>query len=380
MRIVAIGDIGVNDTMIHIGDEAMFGALVGAVRSRGVEQITGISSNPAESAARYGIDAVEPLGFGGDRAENEARMLGILSATDDRARAVVEAVHAADGVVIAGGGNMTSLWPHHVYERATLGSIAVALGKPLVVTGQTIGPELVDRDAELVAGLLSGARLVGVREPSSHALVTRLGVTSPFEQTIDDASYLVDDEPARGDYCLVSLANHVGDADRDAVVREVAALLDGLDLPVRFLAHFGSLVPEQSRGDSVMHDRVIAAMRSPATVVTPTTSEDAAHLARGAALVVSSRYHPVVFAVPAGVPAIGIPVDEYTGVKLRGALGNFGQDGLLPVAELVTGRGAAVASGVLARREAIREDAARLSGQKRTASADWWDRVVASLS
>ena len=377
MRIVAIGDIGVIDEMIHIGDEAMFGAMADAVRSRGVDAITGISSRPAESSARYGIEAVEPLGFGPDRAANEARMLGILSGDlDERASAVAEAVHAADGVVIAGGGNMTSLWPHHVYERATLGALAAAAGIPLVVTGQTIGPELGPRDAELVAGLLSSARLVGLREPSSYALVSGLAVTAPFEQTIDDASYLVSDEPDRGDYALVSLANHVGGADREAVVREVAALLDGLGMPVRFLAHFGSLVPGESRGDSVLHDRVIAAMHSPAEVVTPTDSETAARLARGAALVVSSRYHPVVFAAPAGVPVVAIPVDDYTGVKLRGALGNFGQDGLLPVDGLVAGSGAAVASRVWARRDEL----AASVPDRRAESAAWWDRVAESLA
>lgn len=387
MRIVAIGDIGVTDDIIHIGDEAMFGALVAAVRRRGVDHVTGISSSPAESAERYGIGAVEPIGFGRDRAANEERRGRVIRAARgegtldpaDPALAVIEAVRAADGVIVAGGGNMTSLWSHHVFERATLGAIAAALGKPLVVTGQTIGPELDDADGALVAELLSSARLVGLREASSHALVERLGVTSRFEQTVDDASHLLDDEAARGDYCLVSLASHVGDADRDAVVRETAALLDGIGLPVRFLAHFGSLDPARSYGDSAMHDRVIAAMRSTATVITPTNPETAARLAREAAFVVSSRYHPVVFAVPAGVPVLGIPVDEYTGVKLRGALRNFGQDGVLPVEDLVAGRGAAVASRLWAKREPIRENAARLSEEKRAASADWWDRVVAAL-
>ena len=121
MRIVAIGDIGVVDGMIHIGDEAMFGAMTDAVRSRGLVGVTGISSNPDESAARYGTDAVAPLGFGGDRAANEERLTGILDSDDERAVAVRNAVRDADGVVIAGGGNMTSLWPQHVYERAALG-------------------------------------------------------------------------------------------------------------------------------------------------------------------------------------------------------------------------------------------------------------------
>ena len=199
MRVVAIGDIGVVDDMIHIGDEAMFEALVTALRARGVVDVTGISANPAESAGRYGIHAIAPIGFGPDRAANEARRSLVISAAsgggmlapDDPAHAVIDAVRSSDGVVIAGGGNMSSLWPHHIYERSTLGAIAAAFKVPLVVTGQTIGPQLGERDSELVGELLASARLVGLRESASHRLVSALGIHA--HQTIDDATYLGDD-------------------------------------------------------------------------------------------------------------------------------------------------------------------------------------------
>lgn len=387
-HIVAIGDIGVVDDMVHIGDEAMFEALVGELRSRGIQRVTGVSSAPAESASRYGIEAVSGIGWPADREARVERMgrvlrtaageSGLLDA-DDPAHAVIAALRDSDGLAVAGGGNMSSLWPQHIFERATLGAIASALGKPHVVSGQTIGPDLDPDDAELVRGLLSSARLVGLREGSSVQLCHALGLPDVV-QTVDDASYLETSEQNPGDYCLVSLASHVADYDRDAVVPAIAELLDGIvadtGLEIVFLAHFGSLLPDVSRGDSVMHDRVIAAMSAPARVVTPTDSPAAARLARGAGLVVSSRYHPVVFAVPAGVPAIGIPVDDYTTVKLTGALGNFGQDGVLPLGELLAGSGHDAASRVWAERDTIRENAARLSGEKRAASAAWWDRVA----
>ena len=387
--IVAIGDIGVIDGMIHIGDEAMFEAFVDEMRRRGISRFTGISSVPAESADRYGIDAIERIGFGGDRAANEARMRAVIRTAEgsneldpaDPARAVIAAIAGSDGVAVTGGGNMASIWSHHVFERATIGAIAAALGKPLVVTGQTIGPELDRDDAGLVHDLLASAELVGLREPSSVQLCRALGLSN-LTPTVDDASYLVAEPSERsdpGDYCLVSLASHVGDADRDAVVSAVAAMLDGIPLDIVFLAHFGALDPAVSRGDSVMHDRVIAAMTTPARVIAPTDSPTAARLARGAGMVVSSRYHPVVFAVPAGVPTIGIPVDDYTGVKLRGALGNFGQQGVLPVQQLLDGEGPATAERVLANRTTISNDAARLSEERRAASTQWWDRVAATF-
>ena len=105
----------------------------------------------------------------------------------------------------------------------------------------------------------------------------------------------------------------------------------------------------------------------------------AARLARGAALVISSRYHPAVFAVSGGVPTIGIPVDDYTTTKLTGALGNFGQESLVSAAQLVAGAAPAVASEVWNDREAIRARGLALAESNRTASVAWWDRVAAAL-
>ena len=72
MSVLIIGDVGVLDGMFHIGDEAMFEAAVGELAQRGLSPV-GVSSNPDETAARYGIPAVPRLGFAGlDRAEARA--------------------------------------------------------------------------------------------------------------------------------------------------------------------------------------------------------------------------------------------------------------------------------------------------------------------
>ena len=389
--------------MVHVGDEAMFDELVYQLRRRGVDHVTGISSNPAETRERYGIDAVSGIGFRTQtsRAEQVDRMQRVVRTAagetglldrDDSAMAVIEAIRANDGVAISGGGNMASTWPSHIFERATIGEIARLLGKPLVVSGQTLGPHLDDADRALVAELLASARLVGLREKPSHALTLELGVPAHLvNQTVDDASFVSEQKrtsdvapDTAAPYCLVSLSTHVGVENRGAFQRAVAELLDhvvattGLD--VRFYAHFASLDESESRGDTVMHNAVIERMMSTrVSTVNEGDSVAAARLARGASLVVSSRYHPAVFAVSGGVPTIGIPVDDYTTTKLTGALGNFGQSSLVSAEQLVAGAAPAVASGVWNDRQAIRARGLALAESHRAASAAWWDRVAAAL-
>jgi polysaccharide pyruvyl transferase WcaK-like protein len=385
VAVVVIGDVGVLDDMVHIGDEAMFEQQVVQLRDRGIRNITGISANPRETAARYGIDAIERIGFTGTRDEMVARMervrAGDVDPTDP-AHGVIEAIRASDGVAIAGGGNMSSIWPMHIFERATIGALAARFGKPLVVSGQTIGPVLTDDDAVVVAELLSSARLVGLREGASFALCTELGLTG-LTQTVDDASYLAFAAEPTQPHCLVTLANHVGDHDRDSVEFRYAELLDlvfeSTGLEIVFSPHFGSLLPNDERGDSAIHARVRARMTRPAREIPATDSAASARLARAASLVISSRYHPAVFAVSAGVPTIGVAVDDYTTVKLTGALGNFAQHSVLSAERLVAGEGPALAAAVWGDREAIRERGAAASVTNRAASDDWWNRVYAAL-
>lgn len=372
MRILAIGDIGVVDSMMHIGDEAMFEQFVAEARARGIHDIVGVSSNPADTASRYGIESVARLGLHGDRATMIAQS----------PRAPLPALDDVDAVVVTGAGNLASTWPVHIVERLEIARRAAVRGIPLVITGQTLGPGLTPDDELLLAELLRSAALVGVRESASHALALRLGVDpARLRQGADDASFLAlaaDEHPESEPYVLVSLSTHVGAADRTGFVDSVAALLDSLartsGVETVFLAHFGPLAPPWQRGDVVMHEAVAARMTAPSRTEPTGTATAAARLARSAAMVVTSRYHPAVFAGPAGVATLGIAVDDYTTVKLRGALGAFGQDGVVAAADL--GDAPALAERLWAARHELRVRGREIAGERRRESNQWWDRVV----
>lgn len=407
MRIVSIGDIGVSDNVIHIGDEAMFHELLTQLRRRGVDEVVAISSHPAETAARYGVESVERIGFFTDAARSREVALdrmrrviataagetGLLEA-DDTAHAVIAAIRSADGVAIAGGGNITSTWPLHIFERATIAEIARILDRPLVISGQTIGPFLTADDEVVVGQMLSSAALVGLREMPSYDYSLRLGApASIINRTIDDASFLGLGDEASADeaalpaapYCAVTLSSHINGEDPEIFDERMAHLLDGIvaaaDLDIVFFAHFGSTRTDDSVGDTVIHERVQARMTTTRFSTQPTTdSPAAARFSRSASLVVSSRYHPAVFAVSVGVPTVGISVDDYTHVKLTGALGNFGQHAVLALPDLLAGDGGVVVAGVWNAREAVRESSAATAVTNLTASGLWWDRVADVLA
>lgn len=403
MRVVVIGDVGVVDGMMHIGDEAMFEAMVEALRARGAHAIVGISSAPTETASRYGIEAIRGIGFTGSRTDMDARLGAVLATADggsalppeDPARAVIEAVAASDGVVVAGGGNMASNWPMHVYERAALGAIAARFGQPLVVSGQTLGPRLVPVDRELVGGLLRTARLVGVREHPSARLAAELGAApGRLAANRDDASFLgvgvgvgVGDAPGTdaGDpSILVSLSVHLGGLPRAAAVSHLAASLDALaertGLPLAFHPHFGSVDPAVTMGDEVLHEAIRAELRAPSVALQPGDPRPAARLARDAAMLVTSRYHPAVFAAPAGVPVAALSADDYTAVKLRGATGWWAQDGVLDLAVAASPPGGDALLAVWERRAAARTAAERALPAAEAAAAAWFDRVADALA
>lgn len=361
---------------MHIGDEAMFEQFVAEMRVRGQSDIVAISSNPAETHTRYGLTSVPRLSLSG------AQAAMIAQAPD----AAMAALDDADAVVITGAGNLASTWPVHIIERLELARRAAARGIPLVITGQTLGPRLTPDDERLLSELLHTASLVGVRESASHELALRLGVDpARLRQGADDASFLglaAGEHPTPEPYVLVSLSTHVGAADRTGFVDSVAALLDELarvsGIEIVFLAHFGPLAPPWQRGDAVMHDAVAERMTAPSRIEPTGTAGEAARLARSASMVVTSRYHPAVFAGPAGVATLGIAVDDYTTVKLRGALGAFGQDGVIAAADLSTAP--ALAERLWGARHENRVRGQVIAAERRAESDAWWDRMVSVFS
>ncbi len=348
--VVAIGDIG-HRTAFHVGDEAMFDALVPGPRAP--QDWIAVSADPAHTTQRTGVPAVPRLGFSaaaGDAAAREARLAEVLGfagpgavADGDPAAAVLSALDRAGGLLVTGGGNLSSRWPDQIYERVALIELAGRRGLPVVVTGQTIGPELRERERELLAGALAHAALVGVREPHSRALAAALGVPAArLTLQLDDALLIGDDGAASGapdgPWIAVTIPSYDAPAQAlplfDALARQLAELARATGAQIGLVPHEGSLdgalVRDVRAGDILA--RSITRLGAPVVALPLLPPAQAAALARRADLVVSARYHPLVFGLAGGVPCLGIHFGRYTRIKARGALGFAGlEDWSLPM-------------------------------------------------
>ncbi|WP_084102225.1 polysaccharide pyruvyl transferase family protein [Demequina sp. NBRC 110051] len=399
MRVVVVGDIGWR-YLYHLGDEAMTEAAIAMLRERGVEDITLVAGDPAVASAFYGLPAVARVGFNGrwSRDGNDGHLRGVdetLAAGEFEAGSVYAAIRDADAVVIAGGGNMSSTHYHHLYERLAITRIAAHVGTPLYVTSQTVGPALLDGDRDKVAEIAAYATCFGAREATTHALVSGLVEdASRVVHTLDDAAMLDADGPAvarvasfdlPSRYVAASFSNGHGTTwpDADTYYRAMARLSDSLaercDVHVVLAPHAGSFDEARTTRDQDSNAAIERHSTSGRVRALPmiTAREDVA-LIEGAALSLSTRYHPAVFAPAVGTPAGAIAPSFYSSVRMRGALGNVGLEKWVLTTESMPVAADAFAE-LLDAPEAAR--AHLTSARPATVSFQhrWWDAIVESI-
>jgi polysaccharide pyruvyl transferase WcaK-like protein len=340
LRLLVIADVGTERTR-HIGDEAMLEANLEAFhRLIPAVTFTIVSRDAAWAASRYGVEAFAPFGFpeGASAVAARSALLDRLladAATSTRGgHATIDAVARADAVIVSGGGCLSATWPHLLYERAALLHLARVFGKPAIVLGQTIGPRLREDERALLAETLSSARFVGVREVPSLALAFGLGVPAErlwyqgddalFAGESADGAYGTDGVGPPAPTIAVTIDPQLraeGDALFEALVWQLRELSQATQASLVLIPHaFGDEAPGVP--SDLTEARLLAERLAPARVaIAEGLHPDQARAATAAAaLVISTRYHPIVFGLAAGKPCLGIYADEYCRIKLQGAL------------------------------------------------------------
>ncbi len=391
---VAIADVG-STAAFHIGDEAMLDALMNASGDRGWIVV---SLDPEGTRRRLDVPAVRRLGF--DAADTpmqrETRLTEVLgfdhgrpAPTGDPAGAVLAALDGAGGLLLAGGGNLSSTWPEHVYERVALIALARRRGLPIVVSGQTVGPQLFGREREILGWALRQAALVGVREPDSRRLALQLGVEQGrIALALDDAMFLAgaDREEPTEPFIAVTLCE-LGTPSIEApllrgLARDLAAISRHADVPLVLVPHLGALDGALS-GDvrvSATMLKLLLELGVRATCAELLAPAEVAALTRRAEMVVATRYHPLVFGLSGAVPSLALTLDEYTRTKMCGALGFAGLEGWsLPVEDAASGLLAEAAIELWSRRAEVSAHVEALLSTWRQSATAHVARVLGAL-
>jgi polysaccharide pyruvyl transferase WcaK-like protein len=322
--LVMIADVGADP--FHVGDEAMLAANLEVLRRHRPDlPVTVIGRAKAEVAERYGVTALA------------APTLRELS-SGRLPREIATAFEEAGGLFLSGGGNLSSTWPELLRQRIALLREARRRGLPVVTGGQTIGPALDPADGSALAEALAGVDLLGVRELPSAALAMRMGVPAErLSYQPDDAFFLAGRAPEGSGalnepFLLITLdPAFVAAGSRPglrSLALQLAAIASESRLRLAFLPHVGPLGhpgDEDGRAGTALA-RLLNAEGVECELLPVMPPAETAWVTRRAAAVISSRYHPLVFATAAAVPCLGIYRDDYTRIKLQGALAHVGME------------------------------------------------------
>jgi polysaccharide pyruvyl transferase WcaK-like protein len=285
-----------------------------------------------------------------DRVQTESEH-GIETVSAQDPRAVARAVGRADGIVFAGGTVFKTLHPRSgrrplelLRNGLAVAAAASVAGTPLALNGVGAAPLPTRRARALARGIVHRAALLILRDAESARLLADAGAPAPFRVGAD-ASWTRIEAPtapsARGDAVIVALSHLAGGPGLAARLARVLAPLQRAGLRLRLQPWQVHSDDDGDGADDLALARALAQqLPAPAEIVPPpATLDDARDFFAGARLVVALRFHALVAAAAAGVPAIAYAHEA----KLAGLGKRLGQPVVQPA-----GTPATVGNAVLA--------------------------------
>ena len=239
--------------------------------------------------------------------------------------AFVDAIRAADLLVVSGAGILNDSFPEHALGILATIDLAVRRGIPAALVGQGIGPLDLPQLRQRAAHVLPRASLLAVRESSSSVSILRsLGVDpSRIVVTGDDAIELAMAAP-RSEARAPSIGVNVRVADYAGVSHEMMVpLLDTLAsaaaargaslIGIPIAHHNGGMDLDTLRG--LLDDQHAGALDTPRAVIERVGE---------CRVVVTGSYHGAVFALAQGIPAVALVKSRYYAAKMAGVADQFG--------------------------------------------------------
>ena len=333
----------------NAGDEAMLLSMVQSLRAiEPAIELTVLSANLAKTRANHPVSAI---------GRQDLPAIGM-------------ALGRADALISGAGSLLQDVTSRrNVYYYLGVMGLGLAMGKPLIVYANGIGPIRAAAARRLTAGVLTRARLITVRDEQSLRELATMGIRGIL--SADPALALVPPGPERGRAILRDLGVE-GDGPLVLVAprqfpgsdRAFAALAAAADYLVRTCRARVLFVPMQLPEDGHAAAAIRERMREPAVELREALPPvDLLSLTGQARVLLGVRLHALIFASIMGVPALGIAYDP----KIPGFTASAGlpsltpgdlraEDVLIEVDRLLR-EGAAIRRELAARMQTLREQA-----------------------
>jgi len=244
-----------------------------------------------------------------------------------------------------GGGNLNSKWRFGgLYSKCIAYVLCRMFETPVILSGQTVGPFYGWLDRFIAKFALNRVNLITLREKTSRHILEQIGVVKPIiKVTADDATLLPTNESkAEEVLSYQKIAGHgplvvmnmvelkiLSEAKKRKAQNLLAQIADYLiskhDARILFVA----MEYNPNADDRTAALKILKLMKHPdkAGIITQEYDDQTLKgIIKQADLAIGLRYHFIVFAVNSQVPAIGIYLDDYYSIKIKGVLNLLNQD------------------------------------------------------
>jgi len=342
MNVLLFANIGTNvHGFYHVGDEAMFLEIYRFYKKRFPKiNISALVNDKLHD--QLDLNEVKLLPWPLNKRESRWYFFKLLLKTyywkffkhsifNYEEQKLIKLVKKQDIIHYSGGGNINSEVGHWTYLSLMAASLANILDIPVILTSQTIGPFNLS-DWILALFVLRKAKILTLREYTSKTQkrLQRILRSVDINSSLD-AAYFFDSTykiiPKKANTLRIGLSLHVKANNQQQIIDLIANTLNNLcgeykTIEIVLLPH----VLDRKQGwDMIIMSSLIKNLSKKILVLNPDYHSlskgkyEIAHIiksyTKSCDLVISTRYHGLLFAISSAIPAIAVTDGEYQTMK-----------------------------------------------------------------
>lgn len=239
---------------------------------------------------------------------------------------LVDEIRSARMIYYAGGGYMMGPTASRLWDAMIVCRVAALFETPVVMSGQNIGVWIRDYDRESASAGFPLVSVIGTRDDTfSRRDLTEIGVSGDhIMATHDDAFFVPPSSKKVSDYILrrvgispnvpfISLSIHKPDGAIDIL----QAIRSASDKPIVMVP---TCPPDQKPQAALYEKAIEAGIRNVHIVRKLHEYDEVKGIIGSAYACISSRHHPIIFALGHAVPSISMNFSDYFNAKNFGAM------------------------------------------------------------